>query len=248
MGGRTGQAAAGRGLVSTVLGEVTSETLDAKHIRRRVNDWEERVEGLYAMIGGWLPDGWEARRGPPVLMHEKLMRKFGVEAKRIPTLELHGNAGQVVRLEPHALWIIGMLQPNIPIAAPPMAQMISAKLTRSEISCKCSIPASCQPAWQSSAFSNNPRGGRSPDNLDRPEYRECLRTGTEPSPQCPASLRQRTERVQGASTILGAAARPARISAKARAPSESGRISAQSSVPRRPAKSASAVSRKSAAL
>ncbi len=93
--------------MSTVLDEVTSETLDAKHIRRRVDDWEERVEGLYAMIGGWLPDGWEVRRGTPVLMHEKLMRKFGIEAKRIPTLELHGDAGEVVRLEPHALWIIG---------------------------------------------------------------------------------------------------------------------------------------------
>ena len=40
-------------------------------------------------------------------MHEKLMRKFGVAAKRMPTLELHGRAGQVVKLEPHALWIIG---------------------------------------------------------------------------------------------------------------------------------------------
>ena len=93
--------------MSTVLDEVTSETLDAKHIRRRVDDWEERVEGLYAMIGDWLPDGWQARRGAPVLMHEKLMRKFGVEAKRLSTLELHGNAGQIVKLEPHALWIIG---------------------------------------------------------------------------------------------------------------------------------------------
>ena len=61
-----------------------------------------------------------------------------------------------------------------------------------------------------------------------------------------AALRDR--RAQGASTIFGAAARPARISAKARAPSESGRISVQSSGPRRPAKIAAAVSRKSDAL
>ena len=46
--------------------------------------------------------------------------------------------------------------------------------------------------------------------------------------------------------ILGAAARPALISAKARAPSQSGRISAQSSAPRRPSKTACAVSLKSA--
>ena len=93
--------------MNTVLDEVTSQTIDAQHVRRRVDDWEERVNGLYIMIGDWLPHGWEASRGAPVLMHEKLMRKFGVAAKRMPTLELHGRAGQVVKLEPHALWIIG---------------------------------------------------------------------------------------------------------------------------------------------
>jgi hypothetical protein len=93
--------------MGTVLNEVTSETVDAQHIRRRVEDWERRLNGLYARIGEWLPDGWEARRGASVLMHEELMRKFGVAAKRLPTLELHDRAGQVVKLEPRALWIIG---------------------------------------------------------------------------------------------------------------------------------------------
>ena len=95
------------GSMSTVLDEVTSEAIDEKHIRRRVDDWEERLNRLYAMIGDWLPDGWEARRGALVSMHEKLMRKFGVEEKRIPTLELHGLTGEVVRLEPYGLRIIG---------------------------------------------------------------------------------------------------------------------------------------------
>ena len=66
--------------MSTVLDEVTSEAIDATHIRRRVDDWEERLNGLYTTICAWLPGGWEARRGAPVLMHEKLMRKFGVAA------------------------------------------------------------------------------------------------------------------------------------------------------------------------
>ena len=93
--------------MGTVLEEVTSDTIDAQHIRRRVNDWEERLNDLYATIGGWLPVGWEAQRGAPVIMHEPLMRKFGVDAKRMPTLELRDKAGQAARLEPHALWIIG---------------------------------------------------------------------------------------------------------------------------------------------
>lgn len=93
--------------MSTVLHEITSETVDAAHVQRRVDDWEERLNGLYAMIGDWLPDGWEARRGAPVVMNEPLMRKFGVGAKRMPTLELRDEAGHAARLEPHALWIIG---------------------------------------------------------------------------------------------------------------------------------------------
>ena len=93
--------------MKTVLEEVTSDTIDAQHVRRRVDDWEERLDDLYARFGEWLPDGWKARRGVPVLMHEKLMQKFGVAARRLPTLELHGRGGQVVKLGPHALWIIG---------------------------------------------------------------------------------------------------------------------------------------------
>ena len=95
------------GSMGTVLEDVTSETIDAEHISRRVDDWEERLVGLFAAIGGWLPDGWEARPGAPVVMHEELMRKFGVSAKRMPTLELKDRAGHVARLVPRGLWIIG---------------------------------------------------------------------------------------------------------------------------------------------
>ncbi|MCY4481833.1 MAG: hypothetical protein OXC12_03070 [Spirochaetaceae bacterium] len=93
--------------MSTVLDEVTSETVDAAHIRRRVDDWKERLSRLFAMIGDWLPEGWETRQGAPVILHEELMRKFGVEARRMPTLDIRGPAGHVARLEPRALWIIG---------------------------------------------------------------------------------------------------------------------------------------------
>lgn len=93
--------------MNTVLDEVTSDAIDATHVKRRVKDWEARLNGLYAAISGWLPKDWEACRGAPVLMHEKMMRKFGVAAKLMPTLELHSQAGEVVKLAPHALWIIG---------------------------------------------------------------------------------------------------------------------------------------------
>ena len=93
--------------MNTVLDEVTSDSIDAKHVERRVEDWKTRLTGLYDRIGEWLPDNWEARRGASVRMHEKMMRKFGVAPRQMPTLELHDRTGEVVSLKPRALWIIG---------------------------------------------------------------------------------------------------------------------------------------------
>ncbi len=93
--------------MGTVLEDVTSDTIDAQHIRWRVDDREERLNGLFSATGDWLPDGWKARQGAPVVMYEELMRKFGVAAKRMPTLEFRDRAGHRARLVPRGLWIIG---------------------------------------------------------------------------------------------------------------------------------------------
>lgn len=93
--------------MSTVLDEVTSDTVDATHIRRRVDDWESRVKALFDTIVSWLPEGWEAHPGKPVHMLEELMQKHGVEEKSVPTLVLRSKSGHCARLEPRALWIIG---------------------------------------------------------------------------------------------------------------------------------------------
>ena len=107
MNGSANRAAEWNGSMKTVLEEVTSDAIDAEHVRRRVEDWEARLNGLYAMIGEWLPDGWEARQGVPVFMHEKMMQAFGVEATPMPKLELHDRTDRVLKLTPDALWIIG---------------------------------------------------------------------------------------------------------------------------------------------
>ena len=107
MDGCAEQAAAEKGSMGTVLEDVTSDTVDATHIQRRVQDWEHRLNGLFARIDDWLPDGWEARPGAPVVMREPLMRKFGMDARQMPTLELRDRAGHVAKLKPRGLWIIG---------------------------------------------------------------------------------------------------------------------------------------------
>ncbi len=91
----------------TALYDVTSESTDAKHVQRRVEDWEERVNNFYIKISDWLRDGWESRKGTPVVMHEPLMRKYGIAARQIPTLELFNQSNDIVKLEPRGLWILG---------------------------------------------------------------------------------------------------------------------------------------------
>ena len=93
--------------MTTVLEEVTEQKLDTDHVRRRVDDWEERLNDLYATIESWLPDGWTAGKGPPVLMHAELMREFQVAPRQLPTLELASESGESARLEPRGLWIVG---------------------------------------------------------------------------------------------------------------------------------------------
>ena len=93
--------------MNSVILDLDHETLDTEYIKRRVKDWKERVDGLYASISGWLPDGWEAQQGPSVEMHEKMMRAFNVGSTRMPTLELQHNEGHVAKFVPFALWVLG---------------------------------------------------------------------------------------------------------------------------------------------
>ena len=93
--------------MGNVLDEVTDESVDAQHVRRRVDDWEARVNRLYATVSAWLPEGWTARAGAPVRMHEEMMRMFDVAARQIPTLVLENGSGNSAVLEPRGLWIIG---------------------------------------------------------------------------------------------------------------------------------------------
>lgn len=93
--------------MGTVLDEVTSDTVEAEDIEKRVVDWEKRVNLLYDTIEGWLPEGWIPCRDNTVFMYEELMRKFGVQGQKIPTLELHNRERKVVKIEPRGLWIIG---------------------------------------------------------------------------------------------------------------------------------------------
>ena len=91
-----------------VLEELTEfeDQIDRAHIERRIDDWVRRIENLYSDVRSWLPEGWAASGRYDVVMHEDLMRNFGITARRLPSLLLD-NKSISFRLEPRGLWIIG---------------------------------------------------------------------------------------------------------------------------------------------
>ena len=92
--------------MSTVLKDAISDSLDPKYVLRRAEDWEHRLENLYSMIQSWLPSGWEATAGIPVVMHEELMKRAGIEQKIIPTLKLLSQAGEEIIFKVRGLWVV----------------------------------------------------------------------------------------------------------------------------------------------
>ncbi len=93
--------------ISTVLDKVTSETIDAQYVQRRVDDYEERPNSLYAMIGDSLPGGWEAVRERQLSCTRSSCASVGIPAQRMPTLALLNRSGDSTELEPDGLWILG---------------------------------------------------------------------------------------------------------------------------------------------
>ena len=92
--------------MTTVLDDVTSESIDAPYVQRRVDDWIDRLGALYGELSTALPDGWSTRTAA-VTMHEELMRKFNVPPASVPTLSFAHKSGVGASLIPRGLWVIG---------------------------------------------------------------------------------------------------------------------------------------------
>ena len=90
-----------------VLEELVEDRIDRAYVERRVEDWKQRIAGLYDDVSAWLPSGWKAELDGTVPMHEELMRKFGVPEQQLPVLTLARDGQIRGKLEPRGLWIIG---------------------------------------------------------------------------------------------------------------------------------------------
>ena len=92
--------------MSTVLDDVTSESIDAAYVQRRVDDWVHRIRLLYDELKAVVPDGWSIRTAV-VPMDEELMRKFHVSPISVPSISFIHDSKVIATLTPRGLWVIG---------------------------------------------------------------------------------------------------------------------------------------------
>jgi len=93
--------------MTDVLDEVTGEAPSRDDVQRRVDDWVQRISGLYSQVEAWLPDGWTVERKRTRPMHEEVMREVGLPPRDLPILDLVRDGRPAARIEPRGLWIIG---------------------------------------------------------------------------------------------------------------------------------------------
>lgn len=85
----------------------SEDRIDRRYVERRLDDWVQRLEALYASISGWLPSVWSIADGESVPIHEELMERYDVPERRLPSKALLKDGQRAGRLLPRGLWIIG---------------------------------------------------------------------------------------------------------------------------------------------
>ncbi|MFI4988356.1 MAG: hypothetical protein ACHQF3_13025, partial [Alphaproteobacteria bacterium] len=93
--------------MSDALDDVTSDGLSPDYIARRVTDWAQRIDQLYAKLRSWLPPDCVAAQSRTVTMHEELMKKAKIAPKELPVLDVSRNGNVVLSIEPRGLWVVG---------------------------------------------------------------------------------------------------------------------------------------------
>ena len=83
-------------------------SLTKADVERRVEDWLQRLERLYRGIAQWADErGWSVDRAQTVEIHEELMRRFAVPARRQPVLRIEDGHSGYALFKPKGLWVIG---------------------------------------------------------------------------------------------------------------------------------------------
>lgn len=85
------------------------ESMDSEYVRKRVDDWADRVHNLIQNMRDWAEtkNNIELKLSRRQKMHEGLMKEFGIPMKEIESADIFKNGEITVVVKPYGLWIIG---------------------------------------------------------------------------------------------------------------------------------------------
>jgi hypothetical protein len=84
-----------------------TETIDTRYVQTRVENWVSRLNALYSDLTAWLPPGYRAEQSQGVTMNEEMMRKYGVQPRQLPVLNILEGDVWKAKVIPFGLWVIG---------------------------------------------------------------------------------------------------------------------------------------------
>jgi hypothetical protein len=91
-----------------IIDELNPEELSPEYVRRRIDDWLERLENLFAEIKLWAKNNdWSAEEGAPAPLLDGLAERAGAGKFQQPTLSVRSPEGAIVWIKPKGLWVIG---------------------------------------------------------------------------------------------------------------------------------------------
>ncbi|MDD5214216.1 MAG: hypothetical protein PHQ03_01595 [Methylococcales bacterium] len=82
-------------------------TLSKTDIEKKVEDWETRIQSLYASVKDWLPSGYTVKEQSEVTMFEELMQQYDVPPKQLKVLDIYNANRIIATFKPIGLWVIG---------------------------------------------------------------------------------------------------------------------------------------------
>ncbi len=82
--------------------------MDHVYIKKRVDDWEKRIEDIIALCNTWATEeNLTLALGRKQKMHEGLMKTFHVPMREINSADIISNDKIIATIKPFGLWILG---------------------------------------------------------------------------------------------------------------------------------------------
>lgn len=86
-----------------------NEELTKEKVEKKVSDWKNTIQSLYAFIQKSLEDesNIEFDQKHFITMYEELMRTYNLRPEHVPILEIKKKHTPVMMFKPVGLWVIG---------------------------------------------------------------------------------------------------------------------------------------------